>query len=273
MLPNFSVVGVVQQAISTLLVTRSVVFDTFGQELFGYLAVIVIVFTFIKLAFAARHSGFDDQLWEGAKLLLVISATYGGVMFYHPLVSILTDQFHAWTIAIDAESMTHVTNHLDELLTHFIVPGALAFVANGLYWTLTVTLAFAKGLTFFIVAGSLIATAVTVFLGPLFVPWVIVPKMDGLFWKWFQNLLAYGMVQVVAQVYLFIAERFIYGFLSTVPPTITPDFFLAWSLGSIAVVTMFAFGLVAVPFYTYGLFAGSAVGQSLGGALMVLTKR
>ena len=153
-------------------------------------------------------------------------------MFYHPLVSILTDQFHAWTIAIDAESMTNVTNHLDELLTHFIVPGALAFVANGLYWTLTVTLAFAKGLTFFIVAGSLIATAVTVFLGPLFVPWVIVPKMDGLFWKWFQNLLAYGMVQVVAQSIFF--RRALHLRVSpTVPATITPDVFFAWSLGSI----------------------------------------
>ena len=54
----------------------------------------------------------------------------------------------------------------------------------------------AKVISLAIVAFGLIASAVCALLGPIFVPFFIVPKLDWLFWSWFKAFIQYPFIPV-----------------------------------------------------------------------------
>ena len=74
------------------------------------------------------------------------------------------------------------------------------------------------GLTWVEVSG-LIATAVCGLVGPIFVPFFIVPKLDFLFWGWLKAFLQYSFIPVIAIAFLMIFEQFVYRYVTTLPPT------------------------------------------------------
>ena len=55
-----------------------------------------------------------------------------------------------------------------------------------------------------IIGFGLIAQAVLLLVGPVFVPFLVVPKMDWLFWGWFKAFLQYSFYQVVASALVYI---------------------------------------------------------------------
>ena len=67
-------------------------------------------------------------------------------------------------------------DHLDELWSHFVQPDAWSILANLLYWLMLIVVTLAKVISLAIVAFGLIASAVCALLGPIFVPFFIVPE-------------------------------------------------------------------------------------------------
>jgi hypothetical protein len=57
-----------------------------------------------------------------------------------------------------------------------------------------------------------IAIAVLVTLGPLFIPFMIVPKLDFLFWGWFKAMLQYSLYGAIASVMISLWTRIILGY-------------------------------------------------------------
>lgn len=213
----------VQQAITTLLTTHEPEFIRFGYSLFLAFATVLIAWHGIRLAFGGEN---DDNLFGFARLLLFISIAYSMIAFYEsPLPGVgvsfsnlITDQAHYFATVLDARSLENVFGHLDELWSKFIQPDSWSILANLLYWVLLIVLAFAKVATLAIVAFGLIASAVCALVGPIFVPFILIPQLDWMFWGWVKSFLQYSFMPVIAFAYLMIGERFIYGYLTTVPP-------------------------------------------------------
>ncbi len=101
--------------------------------------------------------------------------------------------------------------------TGFVQPDTWSILANLLYWLLLIVITLAKVLSLAVVAFGLIASAVCALLGPIFVPFFIVPKLDFLFWNWLKAFIQYSFIPVVAFAFLMIFERFVYRFLTTLP--------------------------------------------------------
>ena len=57
-----------------------------------------------------------------------------------------------------------------------------------------------------------VAIAILVTLGPIFIPFMIVPKMDFLFWGWFKALIQYSLYGAIAAVMISLWTRIILGF-------------------------------------------------------------
>jgi len=57
-----------------------------------------------------------------------------------------------------------------------------------------------------------VAIAVLVTLGPIFIPFMIVPKMDFLFWGWFKALIQYSLYSAIGAVMISLWTRIILGF-------------------------------------------------------------
>jgi len=99
-------------------------------------------------------------------------------------------------------------------------------------------------------------------LGPIFVPFFIVPKLDWLFWGWLRSFIQYSFVPVVAIAFLMIFEQFVYRYVTTLPPTITSAEYGIYGLQAVAVIATFCLGIALVPSLTSSLFSGQG-GQSI----------
>jgi hypothetical protein len=89
-----------------------------------------------------------------------------------------------------------------------------------------------------------------------------VPKLDWLFWGWFRSFIQYSFVPVVAIAFLMVCEQFVYRYVTTLPPHITPAEFGVYGLQAFAVVATFCAGILLVPSLTQSIFAGSS-GESV----------
>jgi type IV secretory pathway VirB6-like protein len=260
--PRLAIVGSIQQAISTMLTTYEPEFLRFGYSMFVAFATILIVWEGIKMML--DNDSLGDHMFDFAKLLLFVSFGYALIAFYEsPLPGIgvsfsnlVTDQAHVFANILDARSLELVFDHLDTLWGQFVQPDAWSILANLLYWLLLIVVTLAKVVALAIVAFGLIASAVCALLGPIFVPFFIVPKLDWLFWSWFKSFVQYSFVPVVAFAFLMIFERFIFQYLTTLPPGITEDYYLVYGLQALVIIGVFSLGILLVPSLTSSIFSG-----------------
>ena len=260
--PRLAIVASIQQAITTLLTNYEPEFLRFGYSLFVAFATILIVWQGIKMMLTRESLG--DHMFEFAKLLLFIAFGYALIAFYESPIpgigvsfsNLITDQAHAFANVLEARSLELVFEHLDQLWNQFVQPDAWSILANLLYWLLLIIVTLAKVISLAVVAFGLIASAVCALLGPIFVPFFIVPKLDWLFWSWFKAFIQYSFMPVVAFAFLMIFERFIFQYLTTLPPGITEDYYLVYGLQALVVVGVFSVGILLVPSLTSSIFSG-----------------
>jgi hypothetical protein len=252
----------IQQAIANLLTVYEPEFLRFGYSLFLSFATILIVWQGVKMMFS--HDSLGDSMFEFAKLLMLISFGYSFIAFYEaPLPGIgvsfsnlITDQTAYFQSVLEARAFDNIYRHFDDLSEHFLQPDAWSILANLIYWTMLLLIALAKGLSLAVIAFGLIASAVCGLLGPIFVPFFIVPKREWLFWGWLKAFNQYSFVPVVAIAFLMIFEQFVYRYVTTLPPTITSAEYGVYGLQAVAVVVTFCIGIALVPSLTSSICSG-----------------
>src|SRR5712692_8520848 len=108
------------------------------------------------------------------------------------------------------------------------------------------------------IAFGLVATGVAVLVGPVFIPFFLVPQLDWLFWGWLKSLLQYAFYQVIAQAFVFVFGTFLINFLDAFPPPYTVDRLLVGGFHLISLLLAFTYGLLKVPSLTHSLFSGGS---------------
>ncbi|OFW25866.1 MAG: hypothetical protein A3G21_14025 [Acidobacteria bacterium RIFCSPLOWO2_12_FULL_66_21] len=260
--PALNLIPTIQQAITNLLTTHEPEFLRFGYGLFMSLATIVIAWQGIKMMLSG--DGVGEQMFEFAKLLLFVAFGYSFITFYEsPLPGIgvsfsnlISDQAHYFQSILEARAFDNLYRHLDELGDHFMQPDAWSILANLIYWTVLVLIALAKAVSLAVIAFGLIASAVCALVGPIFVPFFIVPKLDWLFWGWLKAFIQYSFIPVVAIAFLMIFEQFVYRYVTTLPPTVTSAEYGVYGLQAVAVILTFCTGILLVPSLTASIFSG-----------------
>ena len=258
----------VQQAITNLLTVYEPEFLRFGYGLFLSFATILIVWQGVKMMFS--HDNLGDSMFDFAKLLMLISFGYAFIAFYEAPIpgigvsfsNLITDQTGYFQSVLEARAFDNIYRHFDELSDHFLQPDAWSILANLIYWAMLLLIALAKGLSLAVIAFGLIASAVCGLLGPIFVPFFIVPKLEWLFWGWLKSFIQYSFVPVVAIAFLMIFEQFVFRYVTTLPPTITSAEYGVYGLQAVAVVVTFCIGIALVPSLTSSIFSGQG-GQSI----------
>lgn len=273
--PSLDLIPTIQQAITSLLLTYEPEFLRFGYRLFLSFAVILIAWHGIRAMFSG--DGLGEQMFDFAKLLLFISFGYSLIAFYEsPLPGIgvsfsnlITDQAGYFQSVLQARAFDNVYRHLDELSAHFMQPDPWSILANLIYWTVLFLIAFAKAVSLAVISFGLIASAVCALLGPIFVPFFIVPKLDWLFWGWFKSFIQYSFIPVVAIAFLMIFEQFIFRYVTTLPPVITQADYGIYAMQAFAVVATFCMGILQVPSLTQSIFSGSSGESTLANRVSI----
>jgi hypothetical protein len=280
--PALELIPTIQQAITSLLLTYEPEFMRFGRGLFMSFAVVLIAWHGIKVMYGGE--GLGEQMFDFAKLLLFVSFGYALIVFYEaPLPGIgvsfsnlITDQAGYFQSVLQARAFDNVYRHLDELSAHFMQPDPWSILANLIYWTVLLLIAFAKAVSLAVISFGLIASAVCALLGPIFVPFFIVPKLDWLFWGWLRSFIQYSFIPVVAIAFLMIFEQFVFQYVTTLPPMITQAEYGIYALQAFAVVATFCMGILQVPSLTQSIFSGASGESTLANRISVsrmLTRR
>jgi len=102
-------------------------------------------------------------------------------------------------------------------------------------------------------------------LGPVFIPFFIVPQLDWLFWGWLKAFIQYSFYQVVAAAVLYIVSQFTFGIIhAQINGLISATDLL--KISPVLLVTYIAaiYAIVKVPTLTSHIFSGTAGASAAG---------
>src|ERR1700733_10291412 len=68
-----------------------------------------------------------------------------------------------------------------------------------------------------VIAFGLVSEAVCVLVGPIFIPFFVVPNLEWLFWGWFKAFIQYAFYPVVANAFILVFGEMLINFLDTHP--------------------------------------------------------
>jgi hypothetical protein len=261
------------RAISTLLTQNLGFFDAMGQDLFRSLATILIVWYGVKSALAAASGRGSFHFENFASLLLTISFGFAMVNYYSaplPAVgvsfhSLVTNEAQFLSSRIDQAELQNIIEGATDFETRMDSPTWGDIVGTSIYVLVTILLVAAQAVALVVIAYGFIAAAVCVLVGPIFVPFFIVPKMEWLFWGWFRCFLQYSFYQVIAAAVVAIIGNLVIGALALLPSgRLSTVQLMAWL--PVLAITFLAsiYVLLKVPSLTNHIFSGTAGGTSAG---------
>jgi type IV secretory pathway VirB6-like protein len=143
-------------------------------------------------------------------------------------------------------------------LNNLEAPGITQPIATFLYALLWLGAVITEALALIIVAFGVVATALSILLGPVFIPFFIVPQLDWLFWGWLKAFIQYSFYQVVAAGVLYIVSQFTYGIIhAQITGLMSATDLLR--ISPVLLVTYIAaiYAIVKVPTLTSHIFTGT----------------
>lgn len=252
------------QAISQLLATKSVVIQAAGMNIFRGLAVILLVWYGVKsaLSSAQGHAGFSFAKF--ADLLLVIAFGLGMLTYYStPLPGVgysFSDLITQEALQLSGQIESDQTQQISDAVVKAEAqlgspPGVFSFHEELTFFFITITLSIMQGVAFAVIAYGFVAAAVCILLGPIFIPFFIVPKMDWLFWGWFKAFIGFSFYQVVASAFIFVFSKVLLGLLAVIGPLTLSN---AFTILPALIVTLLVciYGLAKIPELTAFILGG-----------------
>src|ERR1700691_4608560 len=244
-----------------------------GQNLFRSFATILIVWYGVKSALAAASGRSAFHFDNFASLLLTISFGFAMVNFYNNPIpgmgtsfhGLVTDEAQFLSGQIDQAQLQTVVTQIADFEIRMDSPTWGDILGTAIYVIVTILLAAAQAVTIVVIAYGFIATAVCVLVGPVFIPFFIVPKMEGLFWGWFRCFIQYAFYQVIAAAVVYIIGNLMLGALR-LPPAGTLSTVQLISCFPVLFITFLAsiYVLLKVPSLSSHIFSGTSGGSSAG---------
>jgi len=261
------------QAINNLLTQNLGFFDNMGQNLFRAFATILVVWFGVKSALAAAGGRQPFHFDNFASLLLTISFGFAMVNYYsNPIPGIgtsfhnlITDESQFLANKINQAELQTVIERVADFETRMDSPGWGDLLGTFIYAVVIILLAAAQAISIVIIAYGFIATAVCVLVGPVFIPFLIVPKLEWLFWGWLKAFIQYAFYQVIAAAVVFVIGNLILGILNLQPnDTISTVELIGWFPVLFITFVASIYVLLRVPALTNHIFSGTSGGSSTG---------
>jgi hypothetical protein len=255
--------------LTQLMTQHAALFEALGNRMFRSFAVILIAWFGVKSALAAAGGGQTPAFHFDyfASLLLTIAFGFGMITFYsQPIPGVGVSFYHLFI-----DQGLELANRLDHALVQEVWDRL-----TGLYWGmetpgLTITLnimevvrytvtmlciVVAQAAVFAVIAFGYVAAAIAVLLGPVFIPFFIVPQMEWLFWGWFKSLIQYAFYPVVGNAYVFVFGNLLVHFVDSHPPPYDGGTLLLFFFPLVLLLIAFTYGIIKIPSLVNSLFTG-----------------
>ena len=261
------------QAINNLLTQNLGFFDAMGQNLFRSFATILVVWYGVKTALSSASGKHFLHFDNFASLLLTISFGFGMVNYYSAPIpgvgtsfhNLITDESQFLANKINQTELQTVEERIADFEIRMDSPGLADVLGTVIYVVIIILLAAAQAIAIVVIAFGFIATAVCVLVGPVFIPFFIVPKLEWLFWGWFRCFIQYAFYQVIAAAVVYVIANLILGIMDLQPKGTISTVQLLEAF-PVLFITFLAsiYSLLKIPALTNHIFSGTAGGSSAG---------
>ena len=261
------------QAINNLLTQNLGFFDAMGQNLFRSFATILVVWYGVKSALSSaggRHLLHFDNF---ASLLLTVSFGFAMVNYYSSPIpgvgtsfhNLITDESQFLANRINQTELQTVQERIADFEIRMDSPGFADVLGTVIYVVIIILLAAAQAIAIVVIAFGFIATAVCVLVGPVFIPFFIVPKLEWLFWGWLRCFIQYAFYQVIAAAVVYVIANLILGIMNLQPKGTISTVQLLEAF-PVLFITFLAsiYSLLKIPALTNHIFSGTSGGSSAG---------
>ena len=242
---------------------------TLGSNMLGFLAIIVVVLSGLKIAF-----GGGIQPWELVRVVIGIWIPWVMMQFYMvniPGMSLtfpnMIVQGGNWlndllvddsVFAMNSE-ITKLLGTLAKAQSAAIEAGDLVSIATtGMQGVITAVASFVMvvfmvfmlvilaAITYAQVIWAQIALSILIILGPVFIPFLVFDPLSFLFWGWFRAMITYSLYAVIAGAVLRVFSAVGIAYVTTLAQAdLDMDSFLQVGLWTLAVVPFFIAGILA----------------------------
>jgi type IV secretory pathway VirB6-like protein len=255
--------------LTQLMTEHASLFEGMGAQMFRGFAVILIAWFGIKSALASASGGIAPGFHFDRFADLLVTIAFGfamisfysrpipgmGVSFYHLII----DQGLTLANQLNHSLVQDIWDRLNGLYWGLEVPGlTLAFnLLEGVRYLVTVLcLLVAEAAVFAVIAFGYVAAAIAVLLGPIFIPFFIVPHLEWLFWGWLKSLIQYAFYPVVANAYLFVFGNLLIRFVDAHPAPYDGAMLLVLFFPLVLLLIAFSYGVLRIPSLVNSLFTG-----------------
>ncbi len=261
-----NIIGQLGQAITQLLSSQSNSLQATGLDIFRGLATILIVWFGIKAALSASQGAGGFHFAKFADLILMISLGLGMLTYYATPIPgtsySFSDLITKEGLNLSTQIESKQTQEISDTITHAeqqlgAPPGSFNILEDLTYLLVAVILATMEATAFAVIAYGYVASAVCVLIGPIFIPWFIVPKMDWLFWGWLKAFIGFSFYQVIASAFVYVFAKVLAGMFQVIGAITIEN---ALTILPALLITLFVciYGLVKIPELTGAILSGRA---------------
>jgi type IV secretory pathway VirB6-like protein len=265
----------ITQATTDLLTAHSNVFSTLGLNLFKGFALILIAWTGCQIALGSA-TGAGLRFDKFAGLLMSIAFAYAMLVFYdNPLPgvglsfhSLITDQGANLAGQIEARSTEDVGTKLAKVYDQMQQPSGpsiLDVMQVIRYYGIVIVLSLAQAAVLAVISFGFVAVGVCVLVGPVFIPFFIVPHMEWMFCGWFKTLVQYAFYPVIGNAFVYVYGKLFLNFFQVHPPPYDASTIAGLFLHLAFMCIAFVWGVMKVPSLVSSIFSGRSGDHALPG--------
>jgi len=269
----------ITQGCDSLSATAAPSITALGLRMCIALATIMLVWFGVQESLASAHGGAGFSMARFLSFFLLITFAYTMVKYYDSAIPGMGYSIKGF-INGGAQNLVQLigTDSTDQMMRELSLaqqnagPGMVASFAQPylvfVYGITQVLLALLTALIAAIIGYGAVASTIVGLLGPVFIPFLVLDKLDFLFWGWVKAYIAFSFYKVVAAACLSVLSHILIAYYTnfinaTDPVTMVENFPLLLLL-----IIVNVFILLKIPAITASIFSGSSSGHDGGVGMM-----
>src|ERR1019366_7022158 len=269
-----SLLNFITQQCDNLTATMSPNVDAIGLRIVLSLATIMLVWFGIQEALASSRGGQGFDMARFLNFFLLITFAYTFVLYYdssipgigYSLKSFISDGTTDLANIIGHDATASMLQSIDATLQKS-GPGMAMFTAPYMmaaYIINQLSLAVLAALVSVIIAYGEIAAAIIGLLGPIFIPFLVIEKLEFLFWGWLKAFLSFSFYKVIAAATMSILGHLFMAYYANLTDFNNPGTLIKNLPLLIMLVVVNIFMIIKIPAITSSIFSGSSSGHDAG---------
>jgi hypothetical protein len=271
---GFTLLNFIAAQCQSLTASTAPTIDAMGLRIVLSLATIMLVWFGIQEALASAQGGQGFNMARFLNFFLLITFAYTFVLYYdssipgigYSLKSFISDGTTDLANIIGHDATASMLQSIDGSLQKS-GPGMAMFTAPYMmvaYLVNQISLAVLAALISVIIAYGEIAAAIIGLLGPIFIPFLVIEKLEFLFWGWLKAFLSFSFYKVIAAATMSILGHLFMAYSTNLIDFTNPIKMLQNFPFIILLVVVNIFMIIKIPAITASIFSGSSSGHDAG---------